>query len=113
MPIGNSQYSITLILQYSIANARVYLVLGFLIGYILLISFNPIRQSLRDGLRCLLRFKRIGLIFVLLGFFYFVFQFATFTPIQNISDVDPGQITSFAEWHWPRFTEIWADVPLP
>jgi hypothetical protein len=113
MPIGNSQYSITPILQYSITNARVYLLLGFLLGYILLIWFNPIRQSLRDGLRCLLRFKRIGQIFVLLGFSYFVFQFATFTPIQNMSDVDPGQIASFAEWHWPRFTEIWGEVPLP
>src|SRR4029077_5339234 len=75
--------------------------------------FSPVRQSLRDGFRCVARFKRIGLVFVLLGFAYFVFQFAIFTPIQNVADVDPGQMTSFAAWHWPRFTEIWNDVPLP
>src|SRR6266550_4470805 len=92
---------------------RTYVLLGFVAGYVLLMLFNPARLSLRDGFRCVARFKRIGLIFVLLGFAYFVFQFAIFTPIQNMADVDPGQMTSFADWHWPRFTEIWNDVPLP
>ena len=43
------------------------------------------RLPLRDGFRCLGRFKRIWLTFALLGFGYFVFQFATFTPIQQES----------------------------
>jgi hypothetical protein len=72
-----------------------------------------VRLPVRDGFRCLARFKRIGLTFVLFGFAYFVFQFATFTPIQSMADVDPSQITSFAEWHWPRLMEIWEKVPLP
>jgi hypothetical protein len=33
--------------------------------------------------RCVARFKRIWLTFAFLGFGYFVFQFATFTPIRN------------------------------
>lgn len=92
---------------------RIYLLLGFFAGYALLMLFNPVRLSMRDGFRCVARFKRIGLIFVLFGFAYFVFQFATFTPIQSMADVDPSQITSFAEWHWPRLMEIWEKVPLP
>lgn len=92
---------------------RAYLFVGLIIGYLLVLFFSPVRQPLRDGFRCVARFKRIGLVFALLGFAYFIFQFAAFTPIQNMADVDPGQITSFADWHWPRFTEIWNDVPLP
>jgi hypothetical protein len=30
-----------------------------------------------------------------------------------MADVDPSQIISFAEWHWPRLMEIWEKVPLP
>ena len=92
---------------------RIYLLLGFFAGYALLMFFNPVRLQVRDGFRCLARFKRIGLTFVLFGFAYFVFQFATFTPIQSLADVDPSQITSLAEWHWPRLMEIWEKVPLP
>ncbi|HWN24448.1 MAG TPA: hypothetical protein VNN16_05010 [Candidatus Sulfotelmatobacter sp.] len=60
---------------------RVCALLGLCGGYGLLMLFNPVRQSLGDGFRCIGRFKRIWLTFSLLGFGYFVFQFATFTPI--------------------------------
>ncbi|HUE40379.1 MAG TPA: hypothetical protein VMO75_00475 [Chthoniobacterales bacterium] len=93
--------------------ARLYPVLGFVIGYIILLLFNPVRLALRDGFRCLLRYKRIGLTFVALGFAYFVFQFSTFTPIQSTSDVDLNQLTSMSSWHWPTFVEIWQEAPLP
>ena len=33
--------------------------LGLSVGYLLLLWFNPIRPSLRDGFRCIMRFKRI------------------------------------------------------
>jgi hypothetical protein len=92
---------------------RFYPVLGFLAGYVLLMLFNPVRLALRDGFRCIGRFKRVWLIFVLLGFAYFLFQFVTFTPIQNTADLDLAQITSVRDWHWPRFTEVWAETPLP
>lgn len=90
-----------------------YPVLGFLSGYVVLLLFNPVRLALRDGFRCLLRYKRVWVTFVLLGFAYFVFQFSTFTPIRSMADVDLTQITSIGSWHWPTFMEIWSDAPLP
>ena len=42
--------------------------LGLLAGYALVMLFNPIRLALRDGFRCIMRFKRIWLTFALLGF---------------------------------------------
>src|SRR5262249_28688978 len=90
-----------------------YPILGFLSGYVIVLLFNPIRLALRDGFRCLLRYKRVWLTFVLLGFAYFVFQFSTFTPIQAMADLDLTQLTSIGSWHWPTFLEIWSDAPLP
>jgi hypothetical protein len=92
---------------------RLYPVLGFLSGYVILLLFNPVRLALRDGFRCLLRYKRIWLTFVLLGFAYFIFQFSTFTPIESFSDVDLTQLLSIANWHWPTFMDIWSEAPLP
>src|ERR1700693_3445559 len=97
----------------SSALPRLYPLLGLLSGYIIVMLFNPVRLALRDGFRCLLRYKRIWLTFVALGFAYFVFQFSTFTPIQSTSDVDLSQLTSMGSWHWPTFMEIWQEAPLP
>src|SRR4051794_8159944 len=93
--------------------ARVYPFVGLAIGYFLLMFFNPVQSALRDGFRCLGRFRRVWLAFAGLGFAYFIFQFATFTPIQTAADLDLSQITSLSDWHWPRFTEVWAETPLP
>src|SRR5438270_6585153 len=93
--------------------SRVYPLIGLLSGYIIVLLFNPVRLPLRDGFRCLLRYKRVWLTFVLLGFAYFVFQFSTFTPIQSTADFDLTQITSLANWHWPTFMEVWQEAPLP
>src|SRR5438128_11101969 len=93
--------------------SRVYPLLGLLSGYIIVLLFNPVRVPLRDGFRCLLRYKRVWLTFVLLGFAYFVFQFSTFTPIQSTADLDLTQITSLATWHWPTFIEVWQEAPIP
>ena len=90
-----------------------YPLLGLLSGYIIVMLFNPVRLALRDGFRCLLRYKRIWLTFVLLGFAYFVFQFSTFTPIQNLSELDLTQVASLETWHWPRFIDVWREAPLP
>src|SRR3954454_20418853 len=84
-----------------------------LAGYGIVLFFNPIRLALRDGLRCILRFKRIWLTFVLLGLAYSVFQFATFTPLTGMGDLDFSQVTSPGSWEWPAFVEIWREVPLP
>jgi hypothetical protein len=92
---------------------RVYLLIGFFGGYVLVMLFNPIRLALRDGLRCVGRYRRVWVTFVLLGFAYFVFQFSTFTPIQSSGDFDLNQVTSVSSWHWPRFVDVWQDAPLP
>src|SRR6266403_5783862 len=92
---------------------RVYPLLGLCGGYAIVMLFNPVREALRDGFRCIARFRRIWLTFVLLGFAYSVFQFATFTPIQNAADLDLNQVTSMPSWHWPRFTDVWKETPLP
>jgi len=92
---------------------RVYPLLGFCGGYVLVMLFNPVRLALRDGLRCIARYKRIWGTFVLLGFAYFVFQFSVFMPILSAADLDLTQVTSLPTWHWPRFVEVWRDAPLP
>src|SRR5213593_4813064 len=93
--------------------SRVYPLLGLCSGYALVMLFNPVRQALGDGFRCIGRYKRVWLTFALLGFAYFVFQFVTFTPIRNSADLDLNQITSLSSWHWPRFADIWRETPLP
>ncbi len=93
--------------------SRFYPLIGFVSGYLIVLLFNPVRLALRDGFRCLLRYKRIWLTFVLLGFAYFVFQFSTFTPIQNASELDLNQLTSMGSWRWPAFAEVWQEAPLP
>src|ERR1700730_16497392 len=92
---------------------RVSPLLGLCSGYLIVLLFNPVRLALRDGLRCILRFKRIWITFTLLGLAYSVFQFATFTPFHQSSDLDFSQVTSPASWDWPSFFEVWREVPLP
>ena len=92
---------------------RFYPLLGLGSGYALVMLFNPVRRALGDGFRCIGRYRRIWISFALLGFGYFAFQFATFTPIQNWADLDPNQIISLSHWYWPRFTEVWRETPLP
>jgi len=89
---------------------RVYPLIGFCSGYAIVMLFNPVRQALRDGVRCLARFKRIWVTFVVLGLAYALFQFATFTPIQNEADLDLNQFASMPAWQWPRLTEVWTEV---
>lgn len=91
----------------------VYPWIGIAVGYLLVMLANPIRPSLRDGFRCLQRFKRIWLSFVLLGFAYAVFQIATFSPIQSVADLDFQQMMTLPGWHWPRLMDVWRDIPLP
>jgi hypothetical protein len=92
---------------------RIYPLLGLCAGYLIVLFFNPIRLALRDGLRCILRFKRIWLTFALLGFAYAAFQFATFTPVHGLTELDFSQVTAPGTWEWPAFGEIWHEVPLP
>ncbi len=90
----------------------IYPLLGLLVGYGLVLLFNPVRLALRDGFRCIARFKRIWLTFALLGFAYSVFQFAALSP-QRVSDFNVEQLSSIASWAWPQLTDVWRETPLP
>lgn len=92
---------------------RIFPLAGLLGGYAIVLIFNPIRLALRDGFRCITRFKRIWLTFTALGFAYSVFQFAAFAPLQQASDVDLSQALAPANWAWPGFVDVWREVPLP
>jgi hypothetical protein len=93
--------------------SRYFPLFGLIAGYILVMVANPVRLALRDGFRCIARYERVWLTFALLGFAYLIFQFATFTPINNISEVDLGQIVSMPNWNWPQLSEVWREAPLP
>jgi len=93
--------------------SRIAPVVGLFAGYGIVMFSNPIRRSFRDGFRCLARFKRIWVTFILLGAAYSAFQFATFTPLQRPTDADFSQALAPGTWAWPTFVEIWSDVPLP
>jgi len=92
---------------------RLFPLLGLCGGYAIVMLFNPVRLALRNGFRCLGRFRRVWLTFVVLGLAYAIFQFATFTPFQSSADVDLTQITSLPSWHWPRLADVWSETPLP
>jgi hypothetical protein len=92
---------------------RVYLLLGFFGGYLLVMLFNPVRQALRDGFRCIGRFPRVWVTFVVLGFAYAIFQFFAFSPAQTAADFDPHQVVSLPTWQWPRLADVWLEAPLP
>ena len=96
--------------QYSIT-PTLYPVLGILVGYMVVLLTNPVRIALRDGLRCVFRFKRLWLILVLFGLAYAIFQFAVFTPIHSTADLRLEQF-HFQLWHWPRFSEVWNESLL-
>ena len=91
----------------------IYPLAGLLIGYALLMLFNPVRMALRDGFRCVTRFPRICVTFVVFGLGYSVFQFATFSPVQNAGELDWAQITTLPNWNWPHLSEVWQQIPLP
>lgn len=87
--------------------------LGLAVGYGLILFFNPVRLALRDGFRCIMRFKRIWIAFVVLGLAYSIFRFITFTPLQQMSDLDPRQFASMGDWAWPRLIDVWRETLLP
>lgn len=95
------------------AAPSVYGWLGLCGGYALVMFFAPVRRALIDGLHCLGRYHRIWITFAVLGFGYFAFQFVTFTPIRNWTDLELSQITSLPQWTWPGLNEVWKETLLP
>src|ERR1700759_1795746 len=95
------------LLEYSVTPFLLPL-FGMLGGYLLVMLTNPVRVALRDGFRCVLRFKRLWLVFALLALAYWLFQVAVFTPLTGMSDLRLEQFNLQA-WHWPLFAEVWRE----
>lgn len=93
--------------------SRAYPLAGLIVGYTAIMLANPIRLALRDGFRCIARYERVWLTFALLGFAYFIFHFATFTPIQSTAEIDLTQFASLPSWQWPRLSDVYYDAALP
>jgi hypothetical protein len=91
---------------------RVYPLLGMLVGYVLVMLTSPVRVALRDGFRCVFRFKRLWLLFALLGLSYSAFQFLVFSPIGSAADLRLEQFVFWETWHWPLFSEVWRESLL-
>jgi hypothetical protein len=53
-----------------------WLLLGALVGYLVVMFTNPVRASLRDGLRCVRRYKVLWVTLGSFGFAYALFQLA-------------------------------------
>jgi hypothetical protein len=91
---------------------RVYPLLGMLGGYVVVMLTNPVRVALRDGLRSIMRFKRIWLLFALPALAYSAFQFVVFTPLQSTADLRLEQFAFWESWHWPVFSQVWRESLL-
>lgn len=91
--------------------SRVYPLLAIFGSYLLVILTNPVRIALRDGLRCVFRFRRLWLLFALFGLAYALFQFFVLTPLASTLDLRLEQF-AWRSWHWPAFTEVWTESAL-
>ncbi|MEP7071335.1 MAG: hypothetical protein ABI839_03015 [Verrucomicrobiota bacterium] len=88
-----------------------YPLLGLLAGYVLVMLANPNRLALRDGLRCIVRYERIWLTFVLLGLAYAAFQSTILAP--RPLTLQFGPLDAPSSWAWPRLADVAQDAPLP
>src|SRR4051812_29414620 len=93
--------------------SRIYPLIGVSVGFVLFFLGHPIWTALRDGFRCIARYERVWLVFALLGFAYFVFQFVTFGAVPSPSEINFREIVSITDWNWPPLSDIWRDAPLP
>ncbi len=91
---------------------RAYPLLGMLAGYLVIMFTSPVRIALRDGLRCVLRFRRLWLCFALFGFAYAIFQFVVFTPFGPTPDLHVAQFAFWETWHWPGLGAVWRESLL-
>lgn len=80
-----------------LAHRQGLLLAGALGGYLLLLFTNPIRASLRDGARCVRRYRQLWSIPALFGFCYALFQLAL--RLFYLRALPEGQRPGF-EWHF-------------
>ena len=83
--------------EFAVAHRHWLLAAGALAGYLVFLFTNPIRESLRDGLRCVRRYRQLWSIPALFGFCYALFQIAL--RFFYYYALPEGQRSSFA-WHF-------------
>ncbi len=78
---------------------------GSIVGYLLVIFTNPVRTSLRDGLRCVQRYSMLWITLGIFGFAYALFQLALRTYFYCV--LPPADRPQFV---WAR--DAWRDPQL-
>lgn len=82
-----------------------FLLCGALGGYLLLMFTNPLRESLRDGLRCMHRYRTMWTLLALFGFCYALFQLGVRVLYQFVL---PAEDRPGFQWH----REAWNDPQM-
>lgn len=81
------------------------LLVGAVFGYLLVMFTNPVRNSLRDGLRCIRRYSALWLTLGAFGFAYALFQLALRVYFHKVLPPGEGPVFVWAReaWRDPRF----------
>lgn len=77
-----------------------WLLLGAFAGYALVMWTNPVRHSLRDGLRALRRYPSLWVILGLCGFCYFAFYLAVRIRLAAVQPESMGFAWTRAPFRW-------------
>lgn len=85
--------------------SSMFLLCGVLGGYLLLMLTNPVRESVRDGLRCVRRYRTMWTALALFGFCYALFQLGVRVMYQFVL---PAEDRPGFQWH----REAWNDPQL-
>lgn len=89
------------------------LALGAAAGYAIVVAANPARPSLRDGFRCLLRYKQIWALPVVFSLCYSAFTVAMRWYEGTIMKDGRTLIVPWSGWQPPGWNEILAFAWLP
>ncbi len=89
------------------------LLLGTAAGYALLMAANPVRASLRDGLRCLRRYRQIWLLPVFCNVAHAVYNLGLRWYGTLVTPGSPPLFRALDSWQPPAWREVLAQSLLP
>ncbi len=91
----------------------VLLTAGAVAGYAVVMTVNPARPSLRDGLRCLLRYKQIWAVPVVFSLCYSAFTvWMRFYECRSLPD-NPPMVAPWTGWQPTVWNHVFALCWLP
>ena len=91
----------------------ILLTVGAAVGYALVMALNPARPSLRDGLRCLGRYKQIWALPVGFGLCHSAFTVWMRWYEGRVIPDSPALLASWTGWQPPAWGDVLASCPLP